>query len=108
MKKKSHNVAFIFSFFLPGAGLWYLGKWKLGFINLGVVLALGIILSFVLPDDTFSKVIRWVAIGCAGGSGGLAQTIAQQMNARIKAEESANHTPNGIRRPADGSPKPSA
>jgi hypothetical protein len=93
MKKKSHNLAFFLSFILPGAGLWYLGKLKWGFINLGIVLAIGIILSLSLPDDTFFKVIRWVAIGCAGGSAGLAQAIAQQVNARIKADESANRLP---------------
>ena len=92
MRKRSHNTAFILSFLLPGAGLWYLGKWKWGFVNLGVVLTLGVILSLALPDDTFSKVTRWVAMGCAGGSGGLAQAIAQQMNAKLKAEESANNS----------------
>ena len=97
MKKKSHNIAFCLSFILPGAGLWYLGKWKWGFINLGVVLAIGIILSISLPDDAFFKVIRWVAIGCAGGSAGLAQAIAQQVNARIKADESANNRLDGTR-----------
>ena len=90
MKKKSHNTAFVLSFLLPGAGLWYLGKWKWGLINLGVVLALGLVLSLALPGDVFVKVSRWVAIGCAGGSAGLAQTVAQRMNARRKAEESAD------------------
>ncbi len=83
MKKKSHNTAFILSFLLPGAGLWYLGKWKWGFINFGAVLALGLILSFSLPEEAFFKIIQWVAPGCAGGSGGLAYVIAQQMNARV-------------------------
>lgn len=91
MKIKSHNTAFALSFILPGAGLWYLGKWKWGFMNLGIVLTIGITLSFALPDDTFFKVIRWVAIGCAGGSAGLAQAIARKVNARIKADKSANN-----------------
>ena len=94
MKKKSHNTAFILSFLLPGAGLWYLGKWKWGFVNLGIVLALGAILSLSLPDDIFFKVIRWVAIGCSGGSAGLAQAIAQQMNAKLKADKSDQNSIN--------------
>jgi len=91
MKRKSHNIAFVLSFILPGAGLWYLGRWKWGFMNLGIVCAIGIILSLALSDETFFKVIRWVAFGCAGGSAGLAQAIAQQMNARTKADKSANN-----------------
>ena len=92
MKKKSHNAAFILSFLLPGAGLWYLGKWKWGFLNLGILLAAGLVLSFALSDEAFFKIIRWIAIGCAGGSAGLAQAIVKQMNARIKADKSANNS----------------
>ena len=77
---KSHSVAFALSFFLPGAGLFYLGKWKWGFMNLGVVFAIGFILALALPDDTFNSIIKPVALGCSGGSGALAQSIAQEMN----------------------------
>ncbi|MGA1868468.1 MAG: hypothetical protein ACMUJM_07955 [bacterium] len=92
MKKKSHKTAFILSFLLAGTGLWYLGKWKWGFINLFAVLARGIILHFSLPEEAFFKIIRWVAIGCAGGSGDLAQAIAQQMSVKLKAQESASNS----------------
>ncbi len=90
MKKKSHNAAFFLSFFLPGAGLWYLGKWKHGFINLGVVFALGLTLFLVLPEETFFRIRRWIAIGCGAGSAGLAQAMAKQMNAALEAKETAS------------------
>jgi hypothetical protein len=44
--RQSPALAFILNFLLPGLGLWYLRKWRKGFINLGVVLALGVVLSF--------------------------------------------------------------
>jgi hypothetical protein len=78
MKKPS--VAFLLNFLLPGAGLAYLGKWKWAIINLAVVLLIGILAAFLLSEDIFDRYIRYVAFGCAGGSGGLAQQLAAQMN----------------------------
>jgi hypothetical protein len=77
---KSPTLAFTLNFFLPGTGLWYLGKWGWGIVNFLVVFGIGVLLVFVLPDELFEKCIRYVAIGCAGGSGGLAMAIAKQMN----------------------------
>jgi TM2 domain-containing membrane protein YozV len=50
---KRPETAFILSFLLPGAGLWYLGKWGAGFLNLGIVLLLGFVLLVALPDEVF-------------------------------------------------------
>jgi hypothetical protein len=76
---KSPLVAFTLSFFLPGAGLAYLGKWKWAIVNLAVVLLIGVAAAFILSDATFDQYIRYIAIGCAGGSGGLAQAMATKM-----------------------------
>ena len=76
---KSPLLAFTLSFFLPGAGLAYLGKWKLGVINLVIVLGIGVAAAVILSEATFDQYIRYVAIGCAGGSGGLAQAMAKRM-----------------------------
>lgn len=84
---KKPFLAFILSFLLPGAGLAYLGKWKWATINLLAVLALGIVLAFTLPEEIFDHYIRFVAYGCAGGSGGLAQVLAKQMNEKAKSGE---------------------
>jgi hypothetical protein len=77
---KSPLLAFTLSFFLPGAGLWYLGKWAWGFVNLAVVLVIGVVVAFTLSEEVLEQYIRYLSIACAGGSGGLAMAIAQQMN----------------------------
>ncbi len=75
-------LAFLLSFLLPGAGLWYLGKWGWGFLNLGIVLSLGVILGLTLPEEVFERYIRFVAIGCGGGSAAFAELTAKRMNER--------------------------
>lgn len=83
---KRPGVAFVLSFLLPGAGLWYLGKWKYGFLNLGVVLVLGLILALSLPDQVFDKWIHYVAVGFSGGSAWLAKQMADQMNSKRRQD----------------------
>ena len=87
---KSPLLAFTLNFFLPGTGLWYLGKMGWGIINLFVVLTVGLIAVLVLPEDVFDRYIRYLAIGCSGGSGGLAMALAQQMNQKEKSENSGS------------------
>lgn len=79
-KKKSENLAFFLSFVLPGAGLLYLGKPKWAAANLAIVLLIGIVLALVLPTEIFDAYARYIAVGIAGGCGGLAMTLAKQMN----------------------------
>ena len=73
-------LAFTLSFFLPGAGLWYLGRKGWAVINLVVVVAMGCIAAILLSEESFDKYIHYVAIGCAGGSGGVAMSLSQQRN----------------------------
>ena len=84
---KKPIVAFTLSFFLPGAGLAYLGKWKWAFINLGVVLLVGVAAAFLLSEEFFEQYGHYIAVGCSGGSGGLAQALATQMNQKLQAGE---------------------
>jgi hypothetical protein len=77
---KSPFLAFTMSFFLPGAGLCYLGKWTWGFVNFAVVLFVGVIAALALSDEALEKYMRYLAIACGGGSGGLAMSLAQQMS----------------------------
>ena len=77
---KSPLLAFTLSFFLPGAGLWYLGKWAWGFVNLAIVLVIGVIAAFALDEEIFERYIRYFCIACSSGSGGLVMALAQQMN----------------------------
>jgi hypothetical protein len=82
---KKPTVAFILSFLLPGAGLAYLGKWKWGLINLGIVLLVGVAAALVLSEKTLYQYGQYIAVGLGGGSGALAQPLATQLNQRRKA-----------------------
>ena len=84
---KKPFVAFLLSFLLPGAGLAYLGKWKWAIINFILVLLVGVLAAFLLPDDIFDRYMRFIALGCSVGSGGLAQQLAVQMNQKANAED---------------------
>ena len=77
---KSPILAFTLSFFLPGAGLGYLGKWKWAIVNFAVVLLICIAATFILSNEAFDQCSRYIAAGCAGVSGGLASAIAKQLN----------------------------
>jgi hypothetical protein len=77
---KSPSLAFCLSFLLPGAGLWYLGKWAWGFANLAVVLVIGLIAALALSEEALAEYARVIAVACAGGSAGLAMALAQQAN----------------------------
>ncbi|MEP7048858.1 MAG: hypothetical protein ABJB12_00830 [Pseudomonadota bacterium] len=82
---KKPFVAFLLSFLLPGAGLAYLGKWKWAVVNLLVVLAIGVLLSLVLPAQILEHYAQVIAIGCSSGSAALARTLAMQQNQRLAA-----------------------
>ena len=83
---KKPIVAFTLSFLLPGAGLAYLGKWKWAFINLGIVLLVGVAATFLFSEETLHQYGPYIAIGCSGGSGGLAQALTTQMNQKGKTD----------------------
>lgn len=86
-RKKSENLAFFLNFVFPGAGLLYLGRSSWAVANLCLVLLIGVGLAFGLPKDLFNKYIQYVAVGVAGGSGGLAMALAKQMNATASATD---------------------
>ncbi len=77
---KSPLLAFTLNFFIPGAGLWYLGKPGWGGVNFLVVLAIGVAAAALLPEEAFDKYVRYLALACSAGSGGLAHALAQQKN----------------------------
>jgi len=79
---KSQNVAFGLNFILPGAGFLYLRLWKLAALNLCVVIALGIVLSFLLPEGVLSEYGRYIAVVASSASGAWAMQTAADMNKR--------------------------
>jgi hypothetical protein len=86
-EQKNATLAFTLNFFLPGAGLWYLGWWGWGLLNLAVVLTIGVAASLAMPDDVFEHNRRYLAAMCSGGSGGLAMGLADRWNALRRAKE---------------------
>jgi|GEM_PF-2944874 len=77
---KSQNVAFGLNFILPGAGFLYLRRWKLAPLNLGIALALAVVLSFLIPEAILNEYGRYVALGVSGASGAWAMHTAEGMN----------------------------
>ena len=86
---KKPFVAFFLSFFLPGAGLVYIGRWKWALINLAVVVLVGVLAELILTEEAFGGYMRYIAFCCAGGSGGLAQHLAVQMNQKVVRKDGA-------------------
>lgn len=78
--------AFAINFFWPGAGLVYLGKPLWGALNFIVVVAIAAGLWIALPNAEREKWTPWIGLLLSGGSGLLAQSIAQRINER-RAEE---------------------
>jgi hypothetical protein len=77
---KNATLALTLNFFLPGAGLWYLGLSAWGLINFLAVLGIGVVAALILPDDVFDQNIRQLCVVCSGASGGLAMALAKQRN----------------------------
>lgn len=77
---KKPFVAFLLSFFIPGAGLAYLGNWKGAFVNIGIALLIGIGCAILLPDEFLANYGRFIGFGIAGGSGAIARQKAIEFN----------------------------
>lgn len=91
---KKPGLAFTISFFLPGFGLAYLGRWKWCFINLGIVLGIGVIAALTLSDEMLEKAARHIRVVCASASGGVAMALTMQHNDRLRAaSDSLEPTP---------------
>lgn len=58
-------TAFTLNFIFPGLGFWAMKMWTKGFINLGVVLLAGLVLSFFLDRQ---NIMPATFIGIASGA----------------------------------------
>lgn len=83
--KRSPSIAFILSFFLPGLGLWYCGKWLKGMVNFGVALLVGVAFSVALR-----MTLPWVALLCGVSSGAWAYIVAQEKNSTERSQSDAH------------------
>ena len=91
-EQKNTTLAFTLNFFLPGAGLWYLGWWGWGLLNLAVVLTIGVAASLAMSEDDFERNRRYLAAMCSGGSGGLAMGLANRWNALRRTNRSGDES----------------
>jgi len=86
---KHPGLAFLLSFIIPGAGLWYVGKPGWGLINLLVVMFGGIGLLFMFPAEIIENYFHYLALFCAAGSGGVAHSVAlRQTKSHSELKES--------------------
>ncbi|HUY34771.1 MAG TPA: hypothetical protein VMV69_18645 [Pirellulales bacterium] len=76
MPPKQPAWAFALNFFLPGAGLVYLGRPLWGLINFVTVVTLAAAIYGALPPDVFERCAPWIGIAFQVGSGLLAQWLA--------------------------------
>jgi membrane protein implicated in regulation of membrane protease activity len=76
-------LAFLLSFLLVGAGLAYLGKWKLAVINFLAAVAIGVVLAYFSPSS-----VSTAGLAIAAASGALAMSVAKTMNQKSQLQTS--------------------
>jgi hypothetical protein len=74
---KSRWLAFLLSFVLPGAGLAYLGNWRLGAVNLVVAILFPLFVATTM-SDVIVEHIHYVFLVIAVGSGAFAHAKASE------------------------------
>jgi hypothetical protein len=50
---------------------------------------IGVAAALILSDETFERYIRYISIGCASGSAGLAQAFAKTTNQKAQNNDTA-------------------
>ena len=73
---KKPQVAFILSFFVPGAGLVYLDKWSWGLLNFAVVNAMILLLVMLPLGSEVFEYFHYVLLMLAAASAGIAHAVA--------------------------------
>jgi len=76
---RSPFIAFLLSFFVPGAGLAYLGRWIWALANLGLFLLVAVSSAVLLPEDFFMRHVRTISMTCAAASAVFAHITAVRM-----------------------------
>ena len=74
-------LAFLCSFFVPGAGLAYLGNWLAGIVNLCLATLIVVGFMMVQPDQSLDY-LHYVILVIAAGSGGFAHAWSLRANRR--------------------------
>lgn len=78
-------LAFLLSFLLAGAGLWYLGRLWSGLINLLLAIAIGIVCAIFMPESMSNEWGPILGMTVPVISGVFAQQQAMLYNKRVAA-----------------------
>ena len=81
---KNRNIAATLSFFVPGSGLWYLGRRRWAIANL--LAATGLLLS-AGGIEAATERIHYVILAVAAGSAGLAHAVGGNCRAASPAKQ---------------------
>ena len=92
---KRPKVAFWLSFLLIGAGLCYVGRWRLAVANFVGTLAIGVVLVIILPEKVSARIIPALGLGLAFASGVWADMEARRHNAAEEAQHAEVGTGEG-------------
>jgi hypothetical protein len=82
-------LAFLLSFLLAGAGLWYLGRLWSGVINLLLVIAIGVGCAILMPEAMLNEWGPILGMTIPAASGVFAQQQAMLHNKRLAGESVA-------------------
>ena len=87
MRRSTKAAAF--SFVIPGAGLWYLGKFRQAIFNLAVAIVLSAIVV-----ATGHEHLHWSLLAIAAGSSGYAHARPRALQRQSDAErpDGSNHS----------------
>ena len=79
--KNNPILAFLLSFLFPSLGMFYLKEWIKGFINLGLAIGIGLLLT---PGDQIIPVYLPIFIGIASGSWAYLEADKLKKNTRTE------------------------
>lgn len=96
---KSPRTATVVNFFLPGAGLLYLGKIWMAVANVAV--AIGVPLLWTMGTQDGTDFLHYIALAIAAGSAGFAHAVAsKQENSKSSRSSDSNDVANSSLNPS--------
>ena len=97
MSRHDAHLAAALNFVFPGAGLAYLGRWKMAFTNLALVQGVLLVLCVGYREPTLMEHIHYVFLGLAGASAGFAHAVAKTV--KEMEEDQQNRPDDTVKNP---------
>jgi len=96
---KSPRIATVLNFFLPGAGLLYLGAIRSAIANVAVAIGIPVLWTVGTRDGT--DFLHYIALAIAAGSAGFAHAVAgRQKNSDSSRSSDSNDVANSSLNPS--------